>query len=609
MTKRPTAARLVEVLRAELCARWDRGDRVPAEALFRLHPGVRDEHDAALQLVYQEVLLRERHGPAPHADEYVRRFPQMEDALRKLFAVHQAMESGKSLCPSGDTALDLAAADATAEELPAVTGYELLGELGRGGMAVVYKARHLQLNRVVALKMIKAGAYADARELARFKAEADALARLQHPNIVQVFEVRESGGRPFLTLEYVAGGSLVRRLGGRPRPARSSAALVETLALAMHHAHGCGLVHRDLKPANVLLAEDGTPKITDFGLVKLLRADVAHTQSGDIVGTPSYMAPEQASGQGRGVGPAADVYALGAILYEALTGRPPFAGATTIETLLQVRTQEPVPPRRLQPRVPRDLEAVCLKCLRKEPENRYADAALLADDLRRFRTGVPVTARRVGTPERLWRGCRRQPVVALLGALLALTAASGFFSLMTALLTVLAGGLVAAVGLWLWADRRRERADERARRAEAECRAAERRLQEYCRGAAQQLGRMQGQLSWNYLRMARLFREAGRTADAAEACRQIVELCPRDPARLYLVACELARCATDGPFAEQAVEVLRRAADNGFRDARRADEEPSFGPLRDRADFRAVLAELRRPVPSRPAGTHVPLPL
>jgi hypothetical protein len=292
-------------------------------------------------------------------------------------------------------------------------------------MGVVYRARQAGLNRVVALKMILAGGHAGAEARDRFRAEAEAVAQLQHSGIVQIHEVGEHEGVPFFSLEFCPGGSLEKKLGGNPLPAREAAELVETLARAVHAAHEHQVVHRDLKPANVLLSAEGAPKITDFGLAKRLDVDSARTRSGAIVGTPSYMAPEQAGGKGKEVGPLADVYALGAILYECLTGRPPFKAATPLDTLLQVVADEPVPPSRLNPRIPTDLETICLKCLQKEPGKRYPSALDLADDLRRFQGGEPIRARPVRAWERAVKWARRRPAVAGLGALAAALAAVG----------------------------------------------------------------------------------------------------------------------------------------------------------------------------------------
>jgi WD40 repeat protein len=302
--------------------------------------------------------------------------------------------------------------------LPAVPGYDVLAVLGRGGMGVVYKARQHAADRVVALKMMRAEEEISAVEHRRFAAEVGAAGQLNHPNIVQVFEVGECAGRPFYSQEYVAGGSLAQRLGGAPVPVREAARLVATLADAVQVAHGCGIVHRDLKPANVLLTEGGAPKVADFGLAKRLDTAAGLTHTGAVLGTPSYMAPEQAAGRVRDVGPAADTYALGAILYELLTGRPPFRGETPLDTLRQVAEDDPVPPGRLNPRLPPDLEIVCLKCLRKDAARRYESAGELGADLRRFLAGEPIRARRARLPERLGRWCKRSPVTAtLVGAL------------------------------------------------------------------------------------------------------------------------------------------------------------------------------------------------
>jgi serine/threonine-protein kinase len=330
--------------------------------------------------------------------------------------------------------------------LPQIPGYEVEMALGRGGMGVVYRARHLRLNRLVALKMLLSGAYADSRELARFLREAEAVAGLRHPNIVQVHDMGDHEGRPYFTMEYVEGGSLAQKLMGTPQCVSFAAAWVATLAEAVQVAHQGGIIHRDLKPANILLQRkpelpvpnshegnpdtgsispappsdldyrigDFDPKIADFGLARHFERESVLTQSGTPVGTPSYMAPEQGKGQTNGIGPGVDIYALGAILYELLTGRPPFKGETPAETVMQVIQQEPVPPARLNAKVPRDLETICLKCLQKEPARRYASAAALADDLRRFGDGRPIKARPVGWAERLRRWCRRKPAAAAL---------------------------------------------------------------------------------------------------------------------------------------------------------------------------------------------------
>jgi serine/threonine protein kinase/tetratricopeptide (TPR) repeat protein len=436
---------------------WRRGERVPVEACLERTPDLRASAEDVLDLIYNEMLLREEAGEAPQLDEYLRRFPHLADDLQIQFEVERALDVSGADRPTFSEAGRPAAPAAPGAAPP---GYELLGELGRGGMGVVYKARQVSLNRTVALKMVLAGAHAGAEDLARFRTEAEAAARLQHPNIVQIHEVGEHQGAPFFSLEFVDGGSLAERLHGVPQPPREAAALVETLARAMHHAHRQGIVHRDLKPANVLLSVVGcqlsvvskesrlpsslttdnrqlttVPKIADFGLAKLLARDGAgQTHSGDLLGTPSYMAPEQAAGRLREVGPCTDVYALGAILYELLTGRPPFQGATALDTLAQVVAAEPVPPSRLQPKVRRDLETVCLKCLEKSPARRYATAEDLAEDLRRFLANEPVRARPVGPAERLGKWVRRRPALAaLLGVIV------------VASLLLLAGSWLAAV--------------------------------------------------------------------------------------------------------------------------------------------------------------------
>jgi serine/threonine protein kinase len=327
-----------------------------------------------------------------------------------------------------------------------VAGYEILEELGRGGMGVVYKARQVKLDRLVALKMILGGNHAGPEDLARFKAEAEAVARLQHPHVVQIHEIGEQDGLPFFSLEFVEGGSLAQEIHGIPWPPAKAAQLVETLALAIQAAHAKGVIHRDMKPANVLLTADGTPKVTDFGLAKKLDDSAVRTQSGAILGTPSYMAPEQAGGKTRLIGPAADVYALGAILYELLTGRPPFTAATPLDTVLKVLSEDPVPPRQLQSNVPRDLETICLKCLQKQPPRRYSSAAALADDLRRFLKGELIRARPTTILDWWIKWARRRPAVAVLSGLVGL-------------LVLFAIPLL--LSLWVSADERRRKAESK----------------------------------------------------------------------------------------------------------------------------------------------------
>lgn len=299
---------------------------------------------------------------------------------------------------------------------PTVPGYEVLEVLGRGGMGIVYKARHLKLGRIDAIKMVLAGAGARREDIDRFEIETQAVAQIDHPNIIKIHTVGEFNGTPYCSFEYLPGGSLARKINGQPQPIGEAVAMVETLAAAMYkaHTHQKAIVHRDLKPANVLLDAEGVPKITDFGLVKRLEGDSSQTRSGSILGTPSYMAPEQARGESRKVGPESDQYALGAILYEMLTGRPPFRGTSVLDTLDMVRNQEPVPPSQLVAKVPRDLEIICLKCLQKETERRYKSCAELADDLGRFKRNEPIKARSVSAPERLYRWCRRNPKLASL---------------------------------------------------------------------------------------------------------------------------------------------------------------------------------------------------
>ena len=356
-------------------------------------------------------------GRAPAPDELCPDDMALQGELRKRIAKRQFVHSLLDL----PTAADAGAAPPGKSRMPRIEGYEILEQIGQGGMGVVYKARQLRLNRIVALKMILAGARAGERELQRFFKEAQAAARLAHPNIVQVYEFGEQDECPYLAMEFISGGSLAQKLRGAALNPADAARLVEVIARAVHFAHQRGVVHRDLKPENILLASvpagdshpsnaapqgplfDVIPKIADFGVAKRIDLDHSQTQTGAVLGTPNYMAPEQAEGNIHAIGPATDVYALGAILYELLTGRPPFAGNTMLETLERVRFSEPIPPGELKQGIPRDVETICLKSLRKDPAERYESAEELAGDLARFLAGDEIRARSLGPMDRLAR--------------------------------------------------------------------------------------------------------------------------------------------------------------------------------------------------------------
>jgi tetratricopeptide (TPR) repeat protein len=354
------------------------------------------------ELMDQEATPEEVCGACPELLPVVReRWWQIRRARAELDALLPCGQTGSFPTPMPE---DL--------PLPQIPGYQVEAVLGHGGMGVVFRARHLRLGRLVALKMALTGSYADSHERERFRREAEAVAPLHHPNVVQVYDVGDANGRPYFTMELMEGGSLTRKLAGAPQPPLQAAALLATLAGALQAAHEAGVVHRDLKPGNVLLTADGTPKVADFGLARRLDTDARLTLPGAVIGTPSYTAPEQARGDRSAIGPRTDVYALGAILYECLTGRPPFHAGTAAATLQQVVADEPVAPRRLNPSVPADLQTVCMKCLSKEPARRYDSAKELADDLGRFQGGEPIRARPVGTFERAWKWARRRPALA-----------------------------------------------------------------------------------------------------------------------------------------------------------------------------------------------------
>ncbi|MGE3803060.1 MAG: serine/threonine-protein kinase [Gemmataceae bacterium] len=361
------------------------------------------ENERLLELLAQWDEQR-RLGTEPSPEALCPDDAEAQAELRRRIARRRRIE--EILEPS-----TLVASPGSLPPVPQLENYEILEVLGHGGMGVVYKARQRNLERLVALKMILAGPHLSPDERARFRTEAEAVARLQHDNIVRIYEIGEQAGHSYLALELVNGGTLHDFLNGRPLPPRQAAELCLTLARAVEHAHEQGIIHRDLKPANVLLQraeplslkeQFGSAarhqahtvlKITDFGLARRMDATIRHTQSGEVLGTPSYMAPEQAAGRTAEIGPAVDIHALGAMLYEMLTGRPPYVGSSLLDTLEQVCTHDVVPPSLLQPMIPRDLERICLKCLQKLPGDRYVSAALLASDLQAFLDGEPIQAR------------------------------------------------------------------------------------------------------------------------------------------------------------------------------------------------------------------------
>jgi WD40 repeat protein len=511
-------------LQADQVARWQQGTPVPAEAYLELWRQLRGEPrdgdalEAAFDLIYGEWELRRQQGETPSLEKYCERFPAHAERLRQQIGLDRELAAGLGqLAPTLDSLGCLPPAPGPTGPPGRIGRYRITRELGRGGMAVVYHAEDRYLRRPVALKMILAGDHATPEQLARFVAEAETVARLQHPDIVQIYEIGQHEGRPFIALEYEAAGSLADRLDGTPQPPALAAALVERLARAVQHAHSHGIVHRDLKPANVLLRAPPTrpepgkagrpaaswlegvvPRITDFGLAKQVDTGGGLTRTDQVLGTPQYMAPEQAVGGARLVGPPADVYSLGALLYELLTGQPPFVGTTPMDVLLRLASTEPEPVSRRRPQVPRDLATVCMKCLEHEPARRYGTAEALADDLRRFLRGEPVAARSPSDLTRLWKWARRRPAVA---------------GLLAGLVVVTLAGLVGVSWQWREAATARDRAvrqEQDALRARGEAKAAQE----------------SAERSLYYSHVARAQQE-WRLNNVADA-EQLLEECPED---------------------------------------------------------------------------------
>ncbi len=393
----------LDLVRRDQCDRWRSGQGVWAETYFESLPELRAVSEDALVLICGEVHLRREIGDAPALAEYERRFPELADEISVQFDLDCVLADGSSLSPQRHDRIE-----PWNFELP---GFEIVNELGRGGSGVVYLARQLSIDRSVAIKVSSLLAI-NPGQLCRQRQEATILSRIQHPNVVQIYDLVEHGGILCAIIEYVDGSTLDEYTGGKPLPALKAARLVRVLAEAVHFVHEAGVLHRDIKPSNILMTLQGQPKITDFGLAKFVEGQPSLTEAGQVIGTPSFMPPEQAVGTLDDVGRPSDVYSLGAVLYAMLTGRPPFQAAATLDTLRQVLEQDPIPPRHLDSSLPQDLETIAMKCLEKSPARRYQSAQALADDLRRFELGEPVLAHPVSPRERAWRWAKRNRLTA-----------------------------------------------------------------------------------------------------------------------------------------------------------------------------------------------------
>jgi serine/threonine-protein kinase len=562
-------------------------------------PSTREDR---LEELLQQWHGRRQRGEMPTPEDLCQEYPELADQLRErlskleptpsnvLHATSTLKEGSFSYLP-----------DHGEESWPVLDGYEILGRLGKGGMGIVYKARQLSLNRIVAIKVLQGGVPTAEGQVKRFRREAEALARLQHPHIVQIHDVQEQAGRPFIAMEFVAGGNLSDRLAGEALSPRDAAGLVVILARAMHAAHQAGVIHRDLKPSNILLAKseirnskseskmddsssdfgfrisDSLPKIADFGLAKSLEGDPQETPSGVIIGTPCYISPEQAASR-KDVGPAADVYSLGAILYECLTARPPFRADTPVATISDVLSKTPMPVRRLQPSVPRALEAICLKCLEKAPQDRYFSAAELADDLDLWLAGKrPVQYPSAG--RRVLREMRRPRSIALAGILI----------------------LVLAVLAVLLRERPREQEEQPVDRI----------LKQIERGEAVTLVPERGPPAWwSWVVVGESSAKRSRTEpfSVSSFSNALVELLPRVPARGYRISLEVRQDeVVSGGYVGIYFGLLRKNGEHGpeyfYYQLIFSDDHGEKKVLGPRLEFR----RLAENGPRGPVDVHIPL--
>jgi WD40 repeat protein len=549
----PENTRLLrELVHIDLELRLRRGQPARVEEYLERFPRLASEREGVLDLIATEFQLRGSLPAGVWQDEYLLRFPDFVQDLPGLLVRRNTMTEVVARSPS-----TVAPDPACPPQLP---GYEILGELGRGGMGIVYQARQVGLDRVVALKMLRVGYAASPADLVRFRREAEAIAFLDHTHIVPVYEVGERHGCPYFTMRYYPGGSVAQQLRGPSPDPAGAARLVEQIAQAIQHAHARGVLHRDLKPSNILLDGDGRPHVADFGLAKRVHAESTLSRGSDLVGTPAYMAPEQARDP-RAVTTASDVYGLGAVLYELLTGRPPFLDETPMATLYRVLEQQPDRPTALNSRVPADLETICLKCLEKEPAKRYTSARALAEDLHRFLHDEPIQARPVTATERAWRWCRRNPTLAgLVGALAGL------------LLVLAIGGF--ATALYLRAKRTEAEAD-RGRALEAERQKTEKLWESYL--AQARAGRVSGQ--------------PGRRFDSLNALREAAHIRPTLELRNEAIAClalsdvrlvrQWAGCppGTTGLGFDQALERYARCDQQGVISVRTTADDVELARL------------------------------